>query len=866
MASAASVIVQLLADTTDFERKFGGAAGRISSLGQNLTGAGTALTAGLTVPLVGVGAVAARTAADFEAQMNILQTAAGQSGLSLEELSAAALAVGGDTHLVGIDASQAAEALTGLYKAGLDTGDIFGDLNGYLNEGAELSGALRAAVDLQAASELDLATASDVVAVAMATFGLSAEEATHIADNFVQTADTSVASVPELADALANVGPSARAFGLSLEETNLALGLLSERGIRGAEAGTALKSMLVNMSRDTAEVRQAWEALGISLYDSGGQMRSLPVVIAELEQALAGMTEEQRNQYVQTLAGSYGMNALNTLLAEGSAGWAEMATQVRSAAGAQSVAQARTRGFRGAMEALRGSAETFLIRAATPLLERFLTPAVQKLTALIDRLGRADPRLVQIGVAAAGAVAAAGPLLLILGALISSIGRLVGLAEMLKAGLAAGSAAIAALGVPVAPLIAVLLGLVAVVALVAAAWRGNWAGIRDWVARAWQTIQTVIQTAIAVIQPVIAEFLATVRRVFAEQGPALMARFQGLWVALAPVISTVLKIIGAALTVLLGVAVGVVTGIMRGLNSLISMFLTVLGAVIEVATGIIQTVRGLFEVVIGLVTGDSERVRAGFERMGDGARQIIEGLKTTVIALFRGLANTVWAIVSGFVDGVVNFFTGLYQKLVGGSIVPDMVTGILSWFTRLRERALALFTGLLSAATEIWNTVRSTIAAKAQQIKTTVTSRITETAASWSNRWREMRAGVSARLGEMVSNVAAQVANLRATFFSVDWAAVGSSIISRVRDGVMRVAASLASAAASVVSAAISAARTAFGGASAAAQSYTPAYGYQGGATYREDFGRPGQTVVNNTNARNVSVTTNRTTHRGFIE
>ena len=139
------------------ERKTGSLGTKMSGLGKSIMGMGAkaALVAGAGIAALGAGlAVIATTsikvAADFESQMAILGVAAGNADTSLQDLKATALAVGADTALVGVSASQAADAMTGLYKAGLDTNDIFGDMQGYLAGTAELSGAMRAAVDLQA--------------------------------------------------------------------------------------------------------------------------------------------------------------------------------------------------------------------------------------------------------------------------------------------------------------------------------------------------------------------------------------------------------------------------------------------------------------------------------------------------------------------------------------------------------------------------------------------------------------------------------------------------------------------------------------------------------------------------------------------
>lgn len=387
--------------------------GSLDRVAKKMGDVGKTLTTHVTLPLVGLGAAAAKVGSDFESELAVMAVAARSSGTAIEELSDAALAMGADTELVGISASEAAGAMTNFYKAGLSTTDMFGDLNGYLAGNISLSGALRAAVDLAAASELNLEEASGAVAVAMATFGLSAEDATRITNSFVQAADASQASVPQLAEALKTIGPVANAFGWSLEETNTALALLSERGIVGAEAGTALKSMMTNLSRQTDDVTETLEMLNVELYNADGTMRSLPEILAAFETGLAGASEEQRNLTVQTVAGTYGMVAMNTLLGEGTAGWQSMEEGIRNAATAQDVSAARTQTFAGAMESLQGVIETLLITVGVPLIQDFLTPAAKWLAEVAGKIQSSlSPEMTRLIIVVGGVAAAIGPLLI----------------------------------------------------------------------------------------------------------------------------------------------------------------------------------------------------------------------------------------------------------------------------------------------------------------------------------------------------------------------------------------------------------------------------------------------------------------------
>ena len=413
-----------------------GASGKLQKAGGALMGVGTKLTAGVTVPMIGAGVALANTAGDFESQINLLAIAARSSGTAMDELREAAIAVGGDTRLVGIDATQSADAMTNFYKAGMSTADIFGDLNQYLTEGTELTGAMRAAIDLAAASDLSLAQASDTVAVAMATFGLESDDATSIADSFVRAADASVAEVSELTDALGNVGPEIAGLGWDLNDANTALAILSERGIRGAEAGTNLGSMLTSLMKPTDSVTAALEMLGVTLYDDEGALRSLPDILADIETGMAGVTEEQKNNAIQDLAGSYGKKAMRTLLEEGAEGWADMESAINTAATAQEVAAARTKGLNAGIENLKGTVETFMIKAGLPFIEQYVTPAVTKLTDLVSGLSDVNPEMLDLGIKVGIALAAAGPLSIAIGGIVKGLGLLLS-----PVGLAAGAIA-----------------------------------------------------------------------------------------------------------------------------------------------------------------------------------------------------------------------------------------------------------------------------------------------------------------------------------------------------------------------------------------------------------------------------------------
>ena len=494
----ASLFVAIGANLAGLNQGLSQAQSKLKTVGQNMGRLGRTLSMAVTAPLIGIGVASVKMAADFEQQMGLAQLALRKTGVSMETVSDFALKMGADTIY---NAQEMALALTGLGKAGLDWQEIAGDMSG-------TTGVLAAVTNLATASDLELAQAADTLTVAMATFSRPADDAVDMVDNLVMAADASVASVGDLAAGLASAGPVMASFGWDMEDVVTALALLSERGIRGSEAGTALRSMMTNLMRPTDQVKDALGLLNVNLYDSENRLKALPELIGELSQALTvgaqrtskmstltgleekelkrlqgrhdslrnaisdyqmgvrgatwteekrrekvaelqeqltnldramapliatsqeyttvtqELTEEQRNQLIQTLAGTYGMRAMTTLLEEGTEGWEGMTEAIAEGATAQEVADIMMGSLKGRLEELKGSVETLAIKFGTTLIPVIKDLVDERLIPLVDVLGELDEEQMA-GLAKLGLVIASiGPGLIILSKLPMLLGAL----------------------------------------------------------------------------------------------------------------------------------------------------------------------------------------------------------------------------------------------------------------------------------------------------------------------------------------------------------------------------------------------------------------------------------------------------------
>jgi len=403
-------------------------------VGDKMSSFGSSLTANFA-PLTGLVTAGLEAAAGFEGIMTQLETFGGLTGDALDAVRQKALDVGAATMF---SASDAANAMLELTKAGFSVQESMAAVDG--------------AMTLAAIGEMGVADAAGIVSSTLAQFGLDADDAGFAVDTLAAAANASRASVQSIADGLANVGPIAAQAGLDLTETSAALAVLSNVGIDGAEAGTKLKSMLLNFQGDTAA--EAFDKLGVSLYTAEGNTRNLDDVLDELAISLADKTPEEQADLMKQLAGSYGITALSALLAAG--GIDGMISEMDKAPDAASLAEAAMGTFNGKVESLKGSVETLMIEALTPLMDNVLGPLVTKVTEVVNAITDWATKNPEAASAIGGVILAIGALgvgLTVVGGLISGFGMLIG---ALGTGITILTSPIALLAGAIALLVAVL--------------------------------------------------------------------------------------------------------------------------------------------------------------------------------------------------------------------------------------------------------------------------------------------------------------------------------------------------------------------------------------------------------------------------
>lgn len=436
----------------------------ISGIGESLTSVGTTLTKSVTVPLAGIGAVGLKTAMNFEKGMSEVRAISGATGKDFDNLREKAIDLGATT---AFSAGEVASAMTEMAKAGWGSQQIIDGMGGVL--------------DAAAASGEGLASVATIVADAITGFGMQASESTKVADLLTQAANSGTIGITDLGESFKYIAPVAGSMGLSIEDVTTAVAAMSMAGIKGSQAGTALRTMLTNLVKPTEQMSVAMDELGISATNSDGSMKSLDEIIANLRTSFDGLTEAEKASYAATLAGKEGMSGLLSILNLTEEEYNAIAESMDTANGvAQETAEIMQDNLQSKVEQLGGSLESLAIKLGD-LVIPYVQQFVVWLTQLIDKFTNLDPEIQKTILKFAGIAAVAGPVIAILGKVTSGVGTLFTAFGNLSAGFqavsaggTAGAGVLAKLGGIIAGITAPIAAVIAAIGVLVAAFVTLW--------------------------------------------------------------------------------------------------------------------------------------------------------------------------------------------------------------------------------------------------------------------------------------------------------------------------------------------------------------------------------------------------------
>ena len=339
MAEDGSVVIKISGDDKPFRKTLGGLA-KVS----------TAAIAGAGSALAGLGAYAVKVGSEFESSMSQVAATMGMTTEEIhngseayETLATAAKNAGATTKFT---ATQAADALNYLALAGYDA--------------ATSAEVLPSVLNLAAAGGLELAYASDLATDAMAALGIeaSADNLTQFGDQMAMASSKANYSVAQLGEAILTVGGVAKGLAGGTVELNTALGVLANRGIKGAEGGTALRNIIQSLTAPTDKAADAMKSLGVSAFDAEGNMRPLNEVFKDFNMSMEGMTQAEKKTVLSEIFNRQEMAAAENLLAGCGEEFDNLAEAIANSDGAmQNMADVQMDNLKGQITLLQSAVE-----------------------------------------------------------------------------------------------------------------------------------------------------------------------------------------------------------------------------------------------------------------------------------------------------------------------------------------------------------------------------------------------------------------------------------------------------------------------------------------------------------------------------
>ena len=618
---------------------------KLAAFSSAATSTGKSLTKGLTVPIAGLGTASVAATAKFDAGMSKVKAVSGATSAEMEKLRAKAKEMGAQTKF---SATESAEAFNYMAMAGWKTEDMLDGIEGIMN--------------LAAASGEDLATTSDIVTDALTAFGLSAKDSTHFADVLAAASSNANTNVSMMGETFKYVAPVAGSLGFSVEDVSTAIGLMANSGIKGSQAGTALRNIFTRMAKPTTESAAAMEKLGVSLTDSSGNMKDFNTIMGELHSGFSGLTEAEKAQTASALAGQEGMSGLLAIVNTSDKDFNKLKGAIYNADGAaQEMADTMMDNLPGAITLAKSALEGLGIRIGE-VITPAITKVIQVFTKFISWLSQASDGTVAFAVTLGVILASIGPILIVVGTLTRNIMTLIDAYNALSKVLAGKS------------VIAFAKSTAAKIADTAATYANSAANLANKASLSGMTSALSSATA----------------KVLAFAGAHKVA-------------------IGATLGVV-GAIIGLAVYMKKTGTSVDDLKTKVIGMFNNLVTQVPETMNTVSQVAVGVVKAIPSIVKGALTSLGSVVKTGLQSLKTALPEISKWWAEDMPKLIEVGSDMIVNIINGFAESLpqlieTGSNMLVQLIDRFFAEAPKFiqvgMEMVLAMINGVVQALPQL---------------------------------------------------------------------------------------------------------------------------------------------------------------------
>ena len=677
---------------------------KLKTVGDNVTNVGKKFMP-VTLGVVGLGTAAVKTAADFDSAMSKVAAVSGATGSDLEALRDKAREMGEKTKF---SASEAAEAMNYMAMAGWKTEDMLSGIDGVMN--------------LAAASGEDLATTSDIVTDALTAFGLTAKDSGHFADILAAASSNANTNVSMMGETFKYCAPIAGALGFSAEDTAEAIGLMANAGIKGSQAGTALRTIMNNLSGDVKICGSSIGEVTVATTNADGSMRNLSDILADCRTAFAGLTESEKAQAAESLVGKNAMSGFLALMNAGEADIEKLSSAIDNCDGsAASMAETMNDNLAGQLQILKSQLEELAISFGELLMPaiRTIVGWIQK---FVDWLNSMDEGTRKVIITIALVAAAIGPVLIIVGKVISAVGTIMTIIPKLMGIINAAKGVFAAFNAVCAANPYVLI-IAAIVALVAAFiylwnnceefrqfWIDLWEGIKEiaiavWEAlkaffkAAWEAIKTTATTVWNAIKDFFTGLWEGIKNIFTTVVNAISTFLTNAWNAIKNTVTTVFNAIktffttiwNGIKTVITTVVTAISTFLTTAWNGIKTAITTVLNAIKTAVTmvwnGIKNTITTIVNAIKNAVTTAWNNIKSAVSNAANAIKNAVSNAFNAMLNGIKNVCGNIYGAVKSGFDKAINFVKNLASEAFkwGADFIGGIVNGIKSMIGKVGE-------------------------------------------------------------------------------------------------------------------------------------------------------------------------------------
>lgn len=666
---------------------------KLQTVGSNIESAGKKLLP-VTGAVTALGTAAVKTAADFDSAMSQVAAVSGATGSDLEALRDKAREMGAKTKF---SASEAAEAMNYMAMAGWKTGDMLDGIEGIMN--------------LAAASGEDLATTSDIVTDALTALGLSAADSGHFADILAAASSNANTNVSMMGETFKYCAPVAGALGFTAEDTAEAIGLMANAGIKSSQAGTAMRTMLTNLTGEVKFSGAAFGEMTVQTTNADGSMRSLGDILADCRVAFSQMSESERSANAEALVGKNAMSGFLAVMNAAPSDIEKLNSAINNCDGtAEKMATTMQDNLEGQLTILKSQLEELAISFGELLMPaiRTIVGWIQKFVDWLNSMGEGTKKVVMT---VALLAAALGPVLIVIGKVVSAIGTIMTIVPKIAAAINVVKGAFAALNVtmlanPITLIIAAIAALVAAFIYLwnncegfRQFWINLWEGIKQAVTTAWNAITSFLSTAWESILGIAQTVWGAISGFFTTLWEGITGVFTAAWTSISGVMTTIWNTITSVWQRIYDT----ISPLLEAFRYLFETIFEAIRILIERAfTAVSQKIQEIWNAIVAFLTPVLEGIKNVFQTIWTAIQSVV----TTVLTAIQGVVTTVWNAIKNAVTTVMNAIKGVVSS--AWNSIKSMISSVMNT--------------IKSIITSIWNNVKSAIGSIIGQIYTVIHS------------------------------------------------------------------------------------------------------------------------------------------------